>query len=189
MGKTPRSKTGRTHRHTDFSKQVGAKTEGDLPRILLTVSGPPLVLVLDGVQDPHNLGACLRSADAAGVSVVIVPKDNSVGITNVVRTTACGAAETVPFVMVTNLARTLRDLKEAGIWIVGLAGEGKQKLYEVDLKGPIAIVMGAEGKGLRRLTRETCDFVVKIPMRGTVSSLNVSVATGVALFEAVRQRG
>ena len=148
----------------------------------------PLVLVLDGVTDPHNLGACLRSADAAGVDAVIVPRDKSADLTPTVRKVACGAAETVPFVRVTNLARALEGLKERGIWLYGAAGEAEASLYDSDLSGPAAIVMGAEGGGLRRLTREACDHLVKLPMAGSVSSLNVSVATGICLFEVVRQR-
>jgi 23S rRNA (guanosine2251-2'-O)-methyltransferase len=149
---------------------------------------PPLVLVLDGVTDPHNLGACLRSADAAGVDAVIVPRDRSADLTPSVRKVACGAAEVVPFVRVTNLVRVLEGLKERGIWLYGAAGEADASLYDSDLKGPSAIVMGAEGGGLRRLTREACDYLVRLPMAGSVSSLNVSVATGICLFEAVRQR-
>ena len=156
---------------------------------LLSDISTPLLLVLDGVTDPHNLGACLRSADAAGVHAVIVPKDRSAGITPVVSKVACGAAETMPFVVVTNLARTLRMLQQQGVWIVGTAGEAEQSLYQSNLNGPLALVMGAEEKGLRRLTREHCDLLVKLPMAGSVSSLNVSVATGVCLFEVVRQRG
>lgn len=148
----------------------------------------PFLLILDGITDPHNLGACLRSADAAGVQAVIVPKDNSVGLTPVVQKVASGAAENVPLVVVTNLARTLRKLQARGLWIIGAAGEAEQLVYNTDLKGPVALVMGAEGKGLRRLTREYCDLLVKLPMVGVVSSLNVSVATGICLFEAVRQR-
>jgi 23S rRNA (guanosine2251-2'-O)-methyltransferase len=144
--------------------------------------------VLDSVTDPHNLGACLRSADAAGVTAVLIPKDKSADITPTVAKVACGAAETVTVVKVTNLARSLETLKAAGVWIYGLAGEGQQTLYELDLVGSVALVMGAEGDGLRRLTRETCDALVKLPMNGAVTSLNVSVATGVSLFEAVRQR-
>lgn len=161
--------------------------ETDLKQ-LIERADKPLLLILDGVTDPHNLGACLRSADAAGVDVVIAPKDNAASLTPVVRKVACGAAEVIPFVQVTNLARTLRDLKEWGVWIVGTAGEADTLIYEQDLSGPIAIAMGAEGSGLRRLTREHCDFLVKLPMAGSVSSLNVSVATGICLFEAVRQR-
>lgn len=146
------------------------------------------LLVLDGVTDPHNLGACLRSADAAGVDAVIAPKDRAVGLTPVVRKVACGAAETVPFIQVTNLARTLKELQDAGVWIVGAAGEAEQTIYDADLKGKLALIMGAEEKGMRRLTREHCDALVKLPMAGQVESLNVSVATGVCLFEAVRQR-
>ena len=149
---------------------------------------PALVLVLDGVTDPHNLGACLRSADAAGVDAVIVPKDKSADINATVSKVACGAAEVLPFIRVTNLARTLEGLKERGIWLYGAAGEAENTIYNSKLDGPLAIVMGAEGSGLRRLTRETCDHLVKLPMAGTVSSLNVSVATGVCLFEVVRQR-
>lgn len=162
--------------------------EGDLKLLLDELSRPPLLLILDGVTDPHNLGACLRTADAAGVDAVIVPKDNSAGLNATARKVACGAAEVVPFVQVTNLARTLRDLQERGVWIYGTAGEAEQEVYDVDLKGPMALVMGAEGKGMRRLTRENCDYLVKLPMAGSVSSLNVSVATGITLFEVVRQR-
>ena len=162
--------------------------EGDLDDLLSTLD-KPLLLILDGVQDPHNLGACLRSAEAAGVDAVIVPRDRAVGITPVVRKTASGAADRVPLIRVTNLARTMKSLQEAGVWIVGLAGETDKSLYEMDLSGPVAIAMGGEGDGLRRLSREHCDFLARIPMRGQVESLNVSVATGVALFEALRQRG
>jgi len=147
-----------------------------------------LLLVLDGVTDPHNLGACLRTADAAGVDAVIVPKDRAAGLTPTARKVACGAAETVPFFQVTNLARTLKQLNENNVWIVGTAGEAENNLYDIKLTGKLAIVMGAEEKGMRRLTRENCDQLVKMPMAGQVESLNVSVATGVCLFEAVRQR-
>lgn len=149
---------------------------------------PPLLLVLDGVTDPHNLGACLRSADAAGVAAVIVPRDRAAGLTPVVRKVAAGAAESVPLVQVVNLARTLRELKERGVWLVGTSDVAVRTLYDLDLSGPTALVMGSEGEGMRRLTREACDELVSIPMAGAVESLNVSVATGVALFEAVRQR-
>lgn len=162
--------------------------EAALYQHLDTLDRPALLLVLDGVTDPHNLGACLRSADAAGVDAVLVPKDKSADLNPTVRKVACGAAEVVPFVRVTNLARTLEGLKERGIWLYGTAGEADTLLYDADLSGPVAIVMGAEGAGLRRLTRETCDHLVKLPMAGEVSSLNVSVATGICLFEAVRQR-
>ena len=163
--------------------------EHGLGAFLAGLQEPAFLLVLDSVQDPHNLGACLRSANAAGVHAVIVPKDRASGLTPVARKVASGAAEATPLFQVTNLARTLRMLKEQNIWLVALAGEAEQSLYELDLKGPLALVLGAEGGGLRRLTKEQCDFLAHIPMAGTVESLNVSVATGVALFEAVRQRG
>jgi|TARA_Y100000589_G_scaffold323099_1_gene357120 23S rRNA (guanosine2251-2'-O)-methyltransferase len=163
-------------------------SEGDLAALIEGLDRPPFLLVLDGVTDPHNLGACLRTADAAGVHAVIVPKDKSASLTPVARKVACGAAETVPLVRVTNLARCLRGLQELGVWLVGTAGEATTSLYQADLKGPLALVMGAEGKGMRRLTREHCDLLVTIPMHGHVDSLNVSVATGVCLYEAVRQR-
>ena len=171
--------------YTELAKTFA---ESDLESLLDSVSGPLFLLVLDGVQDPHNLGACLRSADAAGVHVVIAPKDKSVGLTPTVAKVASGAAQTVPFVQVTNLARTLRFLKDRNIWIYGAEADADKTLYQTDLKGSIALVLGAEGSGLRRLTREHCDVLVNIPMHGSVSSLNVSVATGVFLFEAVRQR-
>ncbi|MBV35975.1 MAG: 23S rRNA (guanosine(2251)-2'-O)-methyltransferase RlmB [Rickettsiales bacterium] len=162
--------------------------EKHIPEILDSIDTEPFILILDGVTDPHNLGACLRSADAAGVHMVIAPKDNAASITDVVRKVACGAAESVPFIPVTNLSRTMKQLQERNIWIAGTAGEAEQDIYQANLKGGLAIVMGAEGDGMRRLTRENCDFLIKIPMAGEVSSLNVSVATGVTLFEAVRQR-
>lgn len=161
--------------------------ENDLFSLLETTSNPCL-LILDNIQDPHNLGACLRTACAAGVNAVIVPKDKAVGLTSTVRKVASGAAETLPFCQVTNLARTMRGLKDLGIWLVGLAGDAEQSIYECDLNGSVGIVMGAEHSGLRRLTREHCDFLVKIPMLGSMESLNVSVATGVTLFEVVRRR-
>lgn len=161
--------------------------EQDLPDLLAKVD-TPFLLVLDGVTDPHNLGACLRSADAAGVHAVIVPKDRSAQLNATAKKVACGAAESVPLIKVTNLARTLRFLQEENIWIVGTAGEADHTLYQSKLTGPMALVMGAEGEGMRRLTREHCDELLSIPMAGTVSSLNVSVATGVCLFEAMRQR-
>ncbi len=164
--------------------------EADLSALLAAANGPALLLVLDGVQDPHNLGACLRGAAAAGVHAVIAPADRAVGLNATVRKVACGAAEIVPFVSVTNLARTLRGLQEQGVWIVGAAGEAEGSLYEVDLTPSTAIVLGAEEKGLRRLTREVCDRLARIPMaEGGVESLNVSVAAGIFLFEARRQRG
>lgn len=169
-------------------KAMRAYSESDLPLLLDNLDKPACVLVLDSVQDPHNLGACFRSADAAGVNLIIAPKDKAASITPIVSKVACGATESVPFVQVTNLVRALETLKELGIWIYGAAGEATQTVYQTDLTGPVAIVMGAEGEGLRRLTREHCDVLVKIPMIGTVSSLNVSVATGVLLFEVLRQR-
>jgi 23S rRNA (guanosine2251-2'-O)-methyltransferase len=169
-------------------RPAAERTEAELPAFLEAISGKPLLLVLDGVQDPHNLGACLRTADAAGVHAVILPRDNAASVTSVVRKVASGAAETVPVFHVTNLARTLETLKAAGVWLVGTAGEAERGLYDADLRGPVALVLGAEGTGLRRLTRETCDYLVRIPMAGTVESLNVSVAAGICLFEAVRQR-
>jgi len=144
--------------------------------------------VLDGVTDPHNLGACLRSADAAGVDAVVVPKDNSADLTPVVQKVACGAAEVVPFVRVTNLSRTLLALQQRGVWLCGTDGDAEQSLHDTDLTISLAVVMGAEGSGMRRLTREQCDYLIHLPMAGSVSSLNVSVAAGVVLFEAVRQR-
>lgn len=179
-------------RHQGIVAQYAAAKsydENDLEGLIEAAAGAPLLLVLDGVQDPHNLGACLRSAAAAGVTAVVIPKDKAVQVNATVRKTSAGAADRVPVVRVTNLARTLKDLKDAGVWFVGLAGEATQSLYATDLKGPMGIVMGGEGEGLRRLTREHCDWLAKIPMVAEVESLNVSVATGIALFEAVRQRG
>jgi 23S rRNA (guanosine2251-2'-O)-methyltransferase len=163
--------------------------EHDLMSELSQISGDPLLLVLDGVTDPHNLGACLRTADAAGVHAVIITKDRSAPVDGVARKVAAGAAEFVPVASVTNLARTLDLLKEQAIWVVGTEGEAPQSLYQADLNRRLALVLGAEDSGMRRLTRERCDFVVRIPMAGQVESLNVSVAAGVALFEARRQRG
>lgn len=156
--------------------------------LLDNLNEPAFLLILDGVTDPHNLGACMRSAEAAGVHAVIAPKDKSAGLTPIARKVACGAAEVLPFVPVTNLARTLKKLQEKGIWLFGAAGDAEHSIYQSNLKGPIGILMGAEGDGLRRLTQDTCDHLMNIPMAGTVSSLNVSVATGICLFEAVRQR-
>ncbi|MCH9756125.1 MAG: 23S rRNA (guanosine(2251)-2'-O)-methyltransferase RlmB [Gammaproteobacteria bacterium] len=163
--------------------------EADLPELLEAAKKPVLILILDGVTDPHNLGACLRSADAAGVNFVITPKDNSADITPVVSKVASGAAESVPFIRVTNLARAIKTLKEAGVWVYGAAGEATQSIYDLDYKKTsTALVMGAEGHGLRRLTRDICDGLFALPMQGQVSSLNVSVATGVCLYEVLRQR-
>jgi 23S rRNA (guanosine2251-2'-O)-methyltransferase len=163
-------------------------TDKHLPAFLETLPAPALLLVLDGVQDPHNLGACLRTADAAGVQAVILPRDRAVGLTPVVYKVASGAAQTVPVFIVTNLARTLRLLKQAGVWLYGASDRASQPVYETDLAGPLALVLGSEGRGLRRLTAELCDFQISIPMAGVVESLNVSVAAGVLLFEARRQR-
>ncbi|EMI4156709.1 23S rRNA (guanosine(2251)-2'-O)-methyltransferase RlmB [Vibrio parahaemolyticus] len=188
-------------RKTLDDKAHGANHQGIIARVkpakqlnendiddILAQHETPLLLVLDGVTDPHNLGACLRNADAAGVAAIIVPKDRSAPMNATVSKVACGAAEVVPLIRVTNLARTMRSLQEQGIWFVGTAGEATHDIYQAKLTGPLAIVMGAEGDGMRRLTRETCDDLIKIPMAGSVSSLNVSVASGICLFEAVRQR-
>jgi len=172
---------------------VAQAQEIDVPKfiedVLEGLTEPPLLLILDGVQDPHNLGACLRVADGAGAHAVIAPKDRSVGLTTAAIKVASGAAETVPYIVVTNLARTMRDLKDRNIWLVGTDDAAPKTLYEEKLEGPLGIVMGAEGEGLRRLTRENCDLLVSIPMRGSVESLNVSVASGVCLYEARRRRG
>jgi 23S rRNA (guanosine2251-2'-O)-methyltransferase len=162
--------------------------ERDLSEYLSGLSVDPLLLILDGVTDPHNLGACLRTADAAGAHAVVIPKDRAATLDGVARKVAAGAAEFVPVASVTNLARTLEALKERGIWVVGTDGEAEKPLYAADLKRPLALVLGAEGSGMRRLTRDKCDFLVRIPMVGHVQSLNVSVAAGIALFEALRQR-
>jgi 23S rRNA (guanosine2251-2'-O)-methyltransferase len=159
-----------------------------LDDLLDAVEGPPLLLVLDGITDPHNLGACLRVADGAGAHAVIAPKDHAAGINATVAKVASGAAETMPYFMVTNLARTLGELKERSIWITGTSDDAPKTLYQVDWKGPTAIVLGAEGAGMRQLTRKNCDELVSIPMQGAVESLNVSVASGVCLYEALRQR-
>lgn len=177
--------------HQGFVAEVsraGEYTEDDLQRILNTPDINPLILILDGVQDPHNLGACLRTASAAGAHAVIAPKDRACGLTPTVYKSACGAAEVIPFIQVTNLARTMKMLKEFNIWLYGATEEAAQDIYHTNLTGPIALVMGAEGEGLRRLTKENCDVLVNIPMTGAVPNLNVSVATGVCLFEIVRQR-
>ena len=177
-------------RHQGVAAQYevpAAKSEHDLADLLQAED--VLLLVLDGVTDPHNLGACLRSAAAAGATAVVVPRDRAVGITPVVRRASAGAVDRVPLVEVTNLARTLHDIKDAGISLTGFAGDAPASLYDVDLTGKVALVLGGEGEGMRRLTREACDHLARIPMPGAMESLNVSVATGIALFEAVRQRG
>ncbi len=183
---------GKHARHQGVAARYEAPAslgEADLPGLAEKAGASALFLVLDGVTDPHNLGACLRSAAAAGVTAVIVPKDRAVGITPTVRRASAGGADRVPLVEATNLARALRSLQDAGVWLTGLAGEAEQAIHAVDLGGPVALVMGSEGEGMRRLTRETCDFLARIPMPGDMESLNVSVAAGIVLFEAVRQRG
>ena len=170
------------------SREIAPLSETGLEDLVTALTVPPLLLVLDGVQDPHNLGACLRSADAAGAHAVIAPRDRAASLTATVRKVASGAAETVPLVTVTNLARSLREIKEAGVWVIGAAGEAQSDLFSTKLDGPTAWVLGAEGEGLRRLTRETCDQLVRIPMFGSVESLNVSVASGICLYETRRQR-
>ena len=180
--------TVRSSKHVNRGKSAFVKSEDDLYRILDKLEEPPFLLILDGVQDPHNLGACLRTADGAGIHAVIAPKDRAVSITNTVIEIASGAAENIPFIQVTNLARLIDSLKERGIWFVGTSDQAKESLYDIDLRGPLAIVLGAEGKGIRRLTEERCDFLTYIPMNGSIECLNVSVAAGVCLFEAVRQR-
>lgn len=162
--------------------------EGALEELVQRAGSDPLLLILDGVQDPHNLGACLRSAEAAGVAAVILPKDRAADLTAVARRSACGAAELAPLVKVTNLARTLRALKEQGVWLAGASDQASHSIYQQDLRGPLGLVMGGEGDGMRRLTAEHCDYLVALPMAGQISSLNVSVATGICLFEIVRQR-
>ena len=162
--------------------------EHGLPDLIEQAEGRALVLVLDGVQDPHNLGACLRSAAAAAVTAVVIPRDKAVQVNATVRKTSAGAADRIPVIAATNLSRCLRDMQKQGVWIYGLAGETEASLYGIDLTGNVALVLGGEGDGLRRLTRENCDALVKIPMPGEMESLNVSVATGISLFEAVRQR-
>ena len=178
-------------RHQDIVAEFQARNivgEKDLDRVLDAIPDPALVLILDGVQDPHNLGACLRTADAAGVGLVILTKDGSAGLSPVARRAAAGAAEVLPILMATNLARVLRRLKEKGVWLAGTTDCAEQDIYQADLAGPLGLVMGSEGKGMRRLTAELCDFRLRIPMRGTVNSLNVSVATAVCLYEINRQR-
>ncbi len=178
-----------SHRHQGVAARVETITVShSLDDTLDAVDGPPLILVLDGITDPHNLGACLRVADGAGAHAVIAPKDHAVGINATVAKVASGAADTVPYFMVTNLARTLNELKERDIRVIGTAGDAQQSLYDLDLAGPVALVLGAEGSGMRQLTSKTCDELVRLPMAGAVESLNVSVASGVCLYEAVRQR-
>ena len=179
-----------SHGHQGVAARVEPLAQiTSLDDLLDTLTEPPLLLVLDGITDPHNLGACLRVADGAGAHAVIAPKDHAAGINATVAKVASGAAETMPYFMVTNLARTLNELKERSIWITGTSDDAPRTLYQIDLKGPTALVLGAEGDGMRQLTRKTCDQLVSIPMKGAVESLNVSVASGVCLYEALRQRG
>ncbi len=183
------AKLAGSHGHQGVAARVEAMVAAhSLDDLLDALQEPPLLLVLDGVTDPHNLGACLRVADGAGAHAVIAPKDHAAGINATVAKVASGAAETVPYFMVTNLARTLGELKERSIWCIGTAGDAEKAIYQVEMKGPVALVLGAEGPGMRQLTRKTCDELVHIPMCGAVESLNVSVASGVCLYEARRQR-
>jgi 23S rRNA (guanosine2251-2'-O)-methyltransferase len=183
------SKIAGTTRHQGVVARVQALVmPHSLDDVMETIEGMPLLLVLDGVTDPHNLGACLRVADGAGVHAVVAPKDHAVGLNATVAKVASGAAETVPYVMVTNLARTLKELKEFDVWIIGTSDQAEKSIYDLDLNRPVAFVLGAEGDGLRALTAKTCDELVRIPMQGSVESLNVSVASGVCLFEVLRQR-
>ena len=184
------AKLAGSHGHQGVAARVEILAQtSSLDDLLDGIEGPPLLLVLDGVTDPHNLGACLRVADGAGAHAVIAPKDHAVGVNATVAKVASGAAETVPYFMVTNLARTLNELKERSIWCIGTSDGTSKTIYQADLKTPVALIMGAEGEGMRQLTRKTCDELVGIPMRGAVESLNVSVASGVCLYEALRQRG
>lgn len=187
--KRPSTPQARENRHVRpaAEKAVPSRDEEELFEILAGAENA-LILILDCVQDPHNLGAILRSADGAGVHAVVAPKDKAVAITETVRRISVGGADSVPFVQVTNLARTMERLKKAGVWLIGTSDHATKWLYEMDLKGPIGLVMGSEDKGMRRLTEENCDFLTKLPMAGKVECLNVSVATGVCLYEAVRQR-
>jgi 23S rRNA (guanosine2251-2'-O)-methyltransferase len=183
------AKLAGSHGHQGVAARVTPiEQKHSLDDLLDSIEAPPLLLVLDGVTDPHNLGACLRVADGAGAHAVIAPKDHAVGINATVAKVASGAAETIPYFMVTNLARTLGELKERSIWCIGTADDAPKTLYQADFKGPVALVLGAEGAGMRQLTRKTCDELVSIPMHGAVESLNVSVASGVCLYEALRQR-
>ena len=184
------AKLAGSHGHQGVVAKVEAIPQvHSLDDLLDSVEGPPLLLVLDGITDPHNLGACLRVADGAGAHAVIAPKDHAAGINATVAKVASGAAETMPYFMVTNLARTLGELKERSIWCIGTSDDAPRTLYQADLKAPTALILGAEGQGMRQLTRKNCDELISIPMRGGVESLNVSVASGVCLYEALRQRG
>lgn len=188
---TELERLSKTHNHQHIVAeyhQAESYTEKDLLQIVDNLDKPALLLVLDGVTDPHNLGACLRTAEAAGVNAVIVPKDNSVGLTPTVRKVASGAADLVPLVTVTNLSRTLKTLKQKGIWVMGTSDKAQGNYFQQDFTSPMALVMGAEGKGMRRLTEKHCDILLSLPMAGKISSLNISVATGICLYEANRQR-
>lgn len=190
------SKTDLDHQYPDLNHQgvvahcrpLAPLNESDLKRLIEQSTTPALVLILDCVQDPHNLGACLRTADGAGVTAVVVPKDRSAGLTATVTKVASGAAESVPLVQVTNLVRTMKSLQDQGLWLYGTSDQADKSFYEVDYTGPVGIVLGSEGDGLRRLTEETCDELLSLPMAGVASSLNVSVASGICLYEVVRQR-
>jgi 23S rRNA (guanosine2251-2'-O)-methyltransferase len=178
-----------TRRHQGVVCKAGALSLArNLDELLDAIEEPPLLLILDGVTDPHNLGACLRVADGVGAHAVIAPKDRAVGLNATAEKVASGAAETVPYITVTNLARTMRELKERDIWLIGTTDDAEKSLYQADFSGAVGLVMGSEGEGMRRLTRENCDFLVSIPMLGSVESLNVSVASGICLYEARRQR-
>lgn len=178
-----------TRRHQGVVAKAGELSLArNLDELLDAIEGPPLLLILDGITDPHNLGACLRVADGAGAHAVIAPKDRAVGLNATAAKVASGAADTVPYITVTNLARTMRELKERDIWLIGTTDDAEKTLYDAEFAGPVALVMGSEGEGMRRLTRENCDILVSIPMHGAVESLNVSVASGVCLYEARRQR-
>lgn len=183
----PEIRKEREIKHTDLSKPVLVYDEDSLMELVERTKNP-LVLILDEIQDPHNLGACMRSADGAGVTAVVVPKHNAAPLSEAARRVACGGAESVPFIRATNISQVIRKLKEAGLWVVGTSDATEKSIYDADFTGPTVLVMGAEGEGCRRLTMENCDFLVKIPMQGVVPCLNVSVATGVCLYEAVRQR-
>lgn len=189
MQKRRRDREARENRHVRGARDGGGVSlgEDDLERIV-SEKESPFLLLLDCVQDPHNLGAILRTADGAGVDAVIAPRDKSVGVTDTVRRISVGAADWVPFVRVTNLVRTMQKLKQAGVWLVGTSDRGERSYFELDLSGPLGLVMGSEEKGLRRLSEENCDFLAALPMAGRVGCLNVSVATGVCLYEALRQR-
>ena len=189
MKNKPHGHEARDNRHVRGTEHIAPSLDEDDLMAIVAGQAKPFVLILDCVQDPHNLGAILRTADGAGVHAVVAPKDKAVGITDTVRRISVGAADHVPFVQVTNLARTMEKLKKAGLWLVGTSDRADKLIHQLDLNGPLALVMGAEEKGMRRLTEENCDFLAKIPMAGKVACLNVSVATGVCLFEAVRQRG